>query len=93
MIRTVHAVITGAVQGVGYRAWVEREAVARGLCGWVRNRRDGSVEASFSGEGGAVEAMLAACRAGPRMAVVENVVVADMSPDHAPQTFLVMPTG
>ena len=40
-IRTVHVVISGLVQGVGYRAWTEREAAARGLTGWVRNRRDG----------------------------------------------------
>ncbi len=44
---SLHVSITGRVQGVGYRAFVEGEAVARGLSGWVRNRRDGSVEAVF----------------------------------------------
>ena len=90
MIRTVHAVITGMVQGVGYRAWVEREAVARGLSGWVRNRRDGSVEAVFSGEEGAVQAMLVACHSGPRMAVVEHIAVANVVADPTLQTFRVL---
>ena len=44
-----HVTIRGRVQGVGYRAWVEHEARARDLEGWVRNRRDGSVEALFAG--------------------------------------------
>ncbi|MGD9535951.1 MAG: acylphosphatase [Alphaproteobacteria bacterium] len=67
--------ISGRVQGVGFRAWVEDEAVARGLSGWVRNRRDGTVEALFVGEAGAVEAMIAACWQGPRLAVVTAVEV------------------
>ena len=69
----VHIRVTGTVQGVGYRAFVEREAVSRGLSGWVRNRRDGSVEAVLSGESAVVEAMIAACLAGPRLARVERV--------------------
>jgi len=69
----VHVRITGRVQGVGYRAFVEREAVARGLSGWVRNRRDGSVEAVFSGAPAIVEAMIAACREGPLLAHVDAV--------------------
>ena len=64
-IRTVHVVISGLVQGVGYRAWVEREATDRRLSGWVRNRRGGDVEAVLSGEAADVAAMLAACSAGP----------------------------
>lgn len=70
----VRVTITGRVQGVGYRAWVEREANRRGLAGWVRNRRDGSVEAVFSGDAAAADAMVAACRHGPPMALVAEVV-------------------
>ncbi len=81
MIRTVRVIVAGRVQGVGFRAWVERQAEARGLSGWVRNRRDGSVEALFSGEAMAVEAMSAACRSGPRMAAVESVTVLEASAD------------
>lgn len=89
--RAVHVSITGLVQGVGFRAWVEREAMARGLSGWVRNRQDGSVEAVFAGESGIVEQMLSACRNGPRMAEVHNVVASasDVPDSHG---FQVLPT-
>jgi acylphosphatase len=71
--KTVHVMISGKVQGVGYRAWTERQALARGLSGWVRNRRNGSVEATFSGEAEVVDAMLAACRVGPPQGRVNSV--------------------
>jgi acylphosphatase len=58
-------VVRGRVQGVGFRAFVEDEARERGLAGWVRNRRDGSVEAVFSGAPDQVDAMLAVVRLGP----------------------------
>jgi acylphosphatase len=61
----VRVVIRGRVQGVGYRAWTEYEARGRGIEGWVRNRRDGSVEALFAGLEDAVLAMIEACREGP----------------------------
>ncbi len=71
--KTIHVTISGKVQGVGYRAWTERQALARGLSGWVRNRRGGMVEAVFSGEAEIVDAMLAACRAGPPQGRVNSV--------------------
>jgi acylphosphatase len=61
----------GRVQGVGYRAFVEHEALRRGIEGWVRNCRDGSVEAVFAGEPAIVAAMIEACRRGPRGARVD----------------------
>jgi acylphosphatase len=60
-----HVIIRGRVQGVGFRAWVEDEARLCGLAGYVRNRRDGSVEAVFCGPQDQVEAMLVACWRGP----------------------------
>ena len=67
--------IEGLVQGVGFRAFVEREAQARALDGWVRNRRDGGVEAVVSGSPSDVESLIAACRAGPRASKVAFVKV------------------
>ena len=67
--------ITGRVQGVAYRAWAQRQAEALGLSGWVRNRRDGSVEALFCGPRERVQAMIESCRTGPRLAQVEDVTV------------------
>ena len=68
-----HVTVRGRVQGVGYRAFIEDEATARDLAGWVRNRRDGSVEAVFSGPEDAVTEMIAACRRGPSSARVDAV--------------------
>lgn len=65
--------IRGRVQGVGYRAWVEYQAVTSGLEGWVRNRRDGSVEALFAGPPLRVAEMIALCRHGPPSARVDSV--------------------
>mgnify|MGYP005820499787 CR=1 FL=1 len=67
-------VIAGQVQGVGYRDWLVAEAIALGLAGWVRNRRDGTVEALLYGEPDSVEEMLRACRRGPPLAVVAEIV-------------------
>lgn len=71
--RTLHVIIRGRVQGVGYRAWTHHQAQLHGLEGWVRNRRDGSVEAVFSGPGDMVDVMLKACRQGPWGSVVESI--------------------
>ena len=68
-----HVLISGRVQGVGFRMWTEEEALDRGLVGWVRNRRDGSVEALFAGPAEAVADMVEACRQGPPGARVEAV--------------------
>ena len=65
--------IRGWVQGVGFRAFVEHLALKRGLEGWVRNRRDGSVEAIFAGAPEAIRAVVDACRSGPRGAWVEAI--------------------
>ena len=68
-----HVTMRGRVQGVGYRAWVEHQATAHGLEGWVRNRRDGSVEAVFAGPEDVVSKMIASCRRGPSSARVDGV--------------------
>ena len=69
--------IRGGVQGIGYRAWVEREALALGLKGWVRNRLDGSVEALIAGTPEAVAQMVERCRTGPPLAAVESIEIED----------------
>lgn len=74
-VRTVQIRVEGRVQGVGYRAFVEMRASEFGLVGWVRNRRDGSVEAVLQGPVEIVEAMLDLCREGPPAARVTGVLV------------------
>ena len=73
--------ITGRVQAVGYRAWAIETATSLGLRGWVRNRRDGAVEALASGSEEAVAAMIKACRRGPPAARVADVAVVDAEDD------------
>ena len=71
--------IAGRVQGVFFRAWAAEQAEALGVAGWVRNCRDGSVEALLQGEAGAVEALIEALHRGPPSARVERVEVEDAS--------------
>jgi acylphosphatase len=93
-----HMVVHGRVQGVGFRAFVEREALRRGLEGWVRNRRDGSVEAVFKGDATAVAAAIEACRHGPLGGRVEVLHEREATDDNlslrAPgDLFSVLPTA
>ena len=74
-----HVSIRGRVQGVGYRAWTADEARRRSLEGWVRNRRDGSVEALLHGPADAVEALTAWARQGPPAAQVSEVLVREQA--------------
>ena len=90
--------ISGRVQGVGYRAWVEHQARAGHLEGGVRNRRDGSVEAVFAGPAKAVAEMVALCRHGPPMAKVTSVLKETADSDqlklrHPGEDFSVLPTA
>jgi acylphosphatase len=89
--------IIGRVQGVGYRAWVEHRAKNHDLEGWVRNRRDGSVEALFAGPAGIVSDMVESCRRGPSLARVDSVQDEGVSHDmlnlrRPGERFSVLPT-
>jgi acylphosphatase len=92
-----HVVVRGRVQGVGYRAFVEDEANRRGLSGWVRNRRDGTVEAVFAGPAAKVNDMIEACSEGPWGARVDAIDQREARPGEIAQsgqgTFSVLPTA
>lgn len=77
-------IVSGRVQGVGYRAWCLGEARRLGLVGWVRNRSDGTVEWLATGPAAAVEAFVARCRKGPFLARVTDIRVTDISLDEVP---------
>jgi acylphosphatase len=92
-----HVTIRGRVQGVGYRAWVEQQATARELEGWVRNRKDGRVEALFVGAADILSGMVESCRRGPAAARVERVEDEPADPDalnlrREGERFSVLPT-
>lgn len=73
-----HVRIEGRVQGVGFREWTIAEARRLGIAGWVRNRRDGSVEALAVGEEDQVDRFLARLHVGPRAGRVDRVESADV---------------
>jgi acylphosphatase len=98
MSGAIHQVtITGRVQGVGYRAWVDHQARAHAVEGWVRNRRDGRVEALFAGPADVVADLIAKCRRGPSSARVDAVQDEPANSDalnlrRAGERFSVLPT-
>lgn len=74
-MKTMHVIVTGRVQGVGFRFFVENRAAVLGLRGWVRNLRTGQVEVLATGEEGVLQAFLEDLRVGPRLAKVTGVEV------------------
>lgn len=67
--------VSGEVQGIGYRAFIKRRSQSLGVIGWVRNLEDGSVEAVFQGESEIIEQIIAACNRGPVFARVNDVQI------------------
>lgn len=74
-MKRIRLIITGDVQGVGYRSWTVRQARRLQLTGWVTNRPDKSVELVAEGTYAALEKFITLCRKGPEVAWVENVNV------------------
>ena len=72
-MKTVKLIISGFVQGIGYRRWFLQEAKKLGITGWVKNRDDGSVEALVSGNPEAIKALTTRARIGPPLAHVTDV--------------------
>jgi acylphosphatase len=79
-LKRVRVLVSGDVQGVGFRWSTRAEAVGRGVSGWVRNMIDGRVEAVFEGPAGDVDALVAWCRTGPAWASVTGVETLEEEP-------------
>lgn len=80
-MKAVIAVVRGYVQGVGFRYWTRRRALAAGVQGWVRNLHDGSVEVLAQGEETEINELLATLEEGPPGARVTNISVTEAEPD------------
>lgn len=91
-----HIIAKGRVQGVGYRHFVAETATGHRLQGWVRNRMAGTVEAVLEGPAEAVDAVIEACKTGPRNARVEGIDQSDATSEqralHTGPGFTVLPT-
>jgi len=85
-----HLVVRGRVQGVGYRNYLEYKAGHLGVKGWVRNRRDGSVEAVVQGSLAAIAEMIECAKRGPRAAEVSTVEISNSEDEY--DSFNVRPT-
>ncbi len=72
-VASVHVIISGRVQGVGYRYWLRGEAERLGVDGWCRNRTEGTVEAVLAGDAEAVDGLITLCWKGPPGAAVSGV--------------------
>ncbi len=88
---TRHLFISGRVQGVGFRLYMQKQARDAGITGWVRNRQDGTVEAVVQGNPEAVDAITHWARHGPPGATVTDIQIADGTGEYA--TFETRPTG
>jgi acylphosphatase len=92
-MRRVHVIVTGDVQGVGYRYTMRLEARSLGVTGWVRNRADGTVEAEVEGTAEQVDAALAWMAQGPPGSHVADARVTELSLTSAESSFEVRPTA
>ena len=74
-MKTVRCIVSGSVQGIGYRAWAKREARKLGVVGWIKNRDDGAVEAVVSGDDQDVDVFIKRARQGPLLAHVVDITI------------------
>ena len=88
----VRVIIEGRVQGVGFRYWVAREAERLGVDGWVRNRREGTVEALISGDSETIRQMISRCHQGPPVSHVTRLTETDAEAPEPPG-FEIRPTA
>jgi len=85
-------VISGKVQGVGFRYWLQRLAMSRGIFGWVRNLNAGQVEALLVGKEVVIHELIGECKIGPPNSFVELVKVYDTEAEYIEKSFEIIPT-
>ena len=82
-----HLVITGKVQGVGFRYWMKNLAINNNINGWVKNKMSGDVEALIVGEEKNVQKLIKLCNIGPSSATIQNIQVNDYNQDYSEKGF------
>ena len=82
-----HLVISGKVQGVGFRYWMKNLAINNNINGWVKNKMSGDVEALIVGEEKDVRKLIKLCDIGPSSATIQNIQVNDYNQDYSEKGF------
>ena len=91
-MKQTHLLISGQIQGIGYRQFVKQNAQKLGLAGWVRNLPDGKVEAVCQGKKEQLEQLVLLCRKGPFMAEVKDIVVTEAETEKEYSDFVIEAT-
>ena len=87
MIIKKHLVISGKVQGVGFRYWMQNLAINSNISGWVKNRSSGDVEAIIIGQEKEVQKLTKQCSIGPSSATIQNIQINDYDQDYSKEGF------
>ena len=82
-----HLIISGKVQGVGFRYWMQNLAIKNNISGWIKNKMSGDVEALIIGEEKDVQKLIELCEIGPSSATIKDIKVNDYEHDYAKQGF------
>ena len=82
-----HLVISGKVQGIGFRYWLQRLAIEKNICGWVKNKTSGNVEVLIVGEEKKVQELIKLCEMGPGSAKIDYVQINDYNKDYIKKDF------
>jgi len=87
MIIKKHLVISGKVQGVGFRYWMQNLAINNNISGWVKNRSSGGVEALIIGQDKEVQKLIKQCKIGPSSATIQNIQINDYNQNYSEKGF------
>ena len=82
-----HLIISGKVQGVGFRYWMQDLAIKKNISGWVKNKMSGDVEALIVGQEKEIQELIKLCETGPSSAIIDHVQINDYDKDYLKESF------
>tara|TARA_Y100001949_G_C15830486_1_gene261805 strand:+ start:227 stop:493 length:267 start_codon:yes stop_codon:yes gene_type:complete len=82
-----HLIISGKVQGVGFRYWMQDLAIKKNISGWVKNKMSGDVEALIVGQEKEIQELIKLCETGPSSAIIDRVRINDYDKDYLKESF------
>ena len=85
-----HLIISGKVQGVGFRYWIQNLAINNNIVGWVKNKLSGDVEALIIGQEKKVQKLINQCKTGPSSATIQNIQINDYDQDYSKKGFNIL---